>query len=176
MAISPEDAIKKFEVELLQELPLDDPIFFAMAKRFNLFPADTGNTIRAEKSRAHKVDYFLQHVVEPAAEHYLPRLLQLMKESKIANVEKLADDIQKAIAPGMYFRMFNLYSIYYLKCCYMENTGQSECRVTNIVHCKAKCYICHRTLTECCTYFHTVLKWFVVLYTSHKQQRIVLCK
>ena len=100
MAISPKDAIKKFKVELLQELPLDDPLFFAMAERLDLFPMDIGNIIRAEKSRAHKVDYFLQHVVEPGAEQYLPRLLQVMKESKIANVEKLADDIQKAIAPG----------------------------------------------------------------------------
>ena len=101
MAISPKDAIRKFKVELLQELPLDDPIFFAMVERADLFPMDTGNIIRAEKSRAHKVDYFLQQVVEPGAEDYLPRLLQLMKESKVANVEKLADDIQAAVAPGM---------------------------------------------------------------------------
>ena len=99
MAISPKDAIKKFKKELLQELPLDDPTFFAIV---DLFPKDIGNMIRAEKSRAHKVDYFLQHVVESGAEHYLPRLLQLMKESKVANVKKLADDIQAAVSPGMY--------------------------------------------------------------------------
>ena len=99
MAISPKDAIKKFKKKLLQELPLDDPTFFAIV---DLFPKDIGNMIRAEKSRAHKVDYFLQHVVESGAEHYLPRLLQLMKESKVANVKKLADDIQAAVSPGMY--------------------------------------------------------------------------
>ena len=112
MAISPKDAIKKFKVELLQELPLDDPIFFAMAERVDLFPMDTGDTIRAEKSRAHKVDYFLRHVVEPGADQYLPRLLQVMKESEVANVEKLADNIQKAVAPGTYVCLCNLYSIY----------------------------------------------------------------
>ena len=98
MAISSKDAIKKFKKKLLQELPLDNPIFFAMV---DLFPKDIGNMIRAEKSKAHKVDYFLQHV-ESGAEHYLPRLLQLMKESKVANVKKLADDIQAAVSPGMY--------------------------------------------------------------------------
>ena len=101
MAISSKDAIKKFKVELLQELPLDDPKFFAMAERANLFPMDTGNKIRAEKTRGHKVDYFLQQVVEPEAENYLPRLLQLMKECNIANVEKLADNIQAVVVPGM---------------------------------------------------------------------------
>ena len=101
MAISSNDAIKEFKVELLQELPLDDPIFFAMAERANLFPMDTGNMIRAEKTRARKVDYFLQQVVEPGAELYFPRLLRLMKESKVANVVKLADDIQAVMVSGM---------------------------------------------------------------------------
>lgn len=96
MAISAKDAIKKYKVELLQELPLDDPLFFAMAERADLFPSNTGNSIREEKTRAHKVDYFLLHVVEPGAEEYLPKLLKLMKESQFENVKKLADDIQEA--------------------------------------------------------------------------------
>ena len=105
MAISAKDAVQKFKVELLQELPLDEPIFFAMAERTGLFPMGTGKSIRAQGSRAHKVDYFLYHVVEPGADEYLPKLLEVMKESKVANVMSLADNIQAALCPGICLSM-----------------------------------------------------------------------
>ena len=109
MAISAKDAIIKFKVELLQELPLDDPLFFALAERAGLFPSNTGNNIYEGKTRAHKVDYFLRHVVEPGAEVYLPKLLKVMKESKFENVEKLADDIQAILSTSMYVHIHVIY-------------------------------------------------------------------
>ena len=102
MAISAKDAVKQYKVELLTELPLDEAIFFAMAEKAALFPLSTGNSIKAEKTRADKVAYFLQYVVEPAAEIYLPKLLEVMKKSKVVNIEKLARDIQATVAPGIY--------------------------------------------------------------------------
>ena len=103
MAISAYDAVQKFKVELLQELPLDDPNFFAMVEEANLFPMGTGDRIRVEKSRTDKVDHFLYHVVEPGADEYLLKLLKVMRESKVADVMRLADDIQTAVGPGKYF-------------------------------------------------------------------------
>ena len=94
-------AITKFNVKLLQQLPLDDKTFFAMAKQADLFPLDTGDSIAAEPTRAKKVSYFLQHIVEPGAEEYLPKLLKVMKESKVANVVTLADDIEATMRIGM---------------------------------------------------------------------------
>ena len=102
MAISAKDAVKQYKIELLTELPLDEAIFFAMAEKAALFPLSTGNSIKAEKTRADKVAYFLQHVVEPAAETYLPKLLEVMKKSKVLNIEKLARDIQATVEPGIY--------------------------------------------------------------------------
>ena len=102
MAISAKDGVRKFKVELLQELPLDDPIFFAMAERAGLFPLGINKAIKGKETRAHKVDYFLDHVIEPGADDYLPKLLQVMRESKVANVMRLADDIQAAVGPGKY--------------------------------------------------------------------------
>ena len=106
MVVSAKDAVKQYKVELLRELPLEEAIFFAMAEKANLFPLGIGDSIRAEKTRADKVAYFLQYVVEPAAEFYLPKLLEVMKDSKVANVEKLADDIQAATEPGVYVHMY----------------------------------------------------------------------
>ena len=105
MALSAKDAVKQYKVELLREVPLEEAIFFAMAEKAGLFPLSTGDRITAEKTRADKVAYFLQHVVEPAADIYLSKLLEVMKNSKVVNVEKLAGDIQAAIEPGTYVHM-----------------------------------------------------------------------
>ena len=99
---SAKDAIRKFNVELLQELPLENDIFLAMARRAGLFPLDTYESTSAQLTRAKKVAYFLQHVVEPGAEEYLPKLLSVMKESKVANLVRLADDIEAVAGIGMY--------------------------------------------------------------------------
>ena len=71
-----------------------------MAKQAYLFPLDTGESIAAKYTRAQKVTYFLQYVVEPGAEEYLPKLLKVMRDSKVANVVRLADDIQAATGLG----------------------------------------------------------------------------
>ena len=83
-------------------MPLEDVKFFAMARRTGLFPLNTGDSIAAMPTRAEKVAYFLQHVVEPGAEEYLPKLLSVMKESKVANLVRLADDIQAVTGVGKY--------------------------------------------------------------------------
>ena len=71
-----------------------------MAKQAYLFPLDSGESIAAMSTRAQKVNYLLQHVVEPGAEQYLPKLLKVMRDSKVANVVRLADDIQTATGLG----------------------------------------------------------------------------
>ena len=98
--ISAKDAIKKFNTELLEELPLDNPMFSGEAKKADLFPPGTAASIAAMLTRAEKVAYFLQHVVEPGADDYLPKLLKVMKDSKVDNVVKLADKIQARTDPG----------------------------------------------------------------------------
>ena len=101
VTLSAREAIKQFYVELVQQLPLESGIFYAMAKQADLFPLDSGDSIAAAPTRAKKVTYFLQHVVEPGADEFLPKLLKVMKDSKIANVVKLADSIQAATGIGM---------------------------------------------------------------------------
>ena len=70
------------------------------AKQADLLPLDTGDSIAAEPARAKKVSYFLQHIVKPGAEEYLPKLLEVMKESKVANVVTLADNIKATMIIG----------------------------------------------------------------------------
>lgn len=94
------EIIRKFNVKLLEQLPLDNPIFFGLAKKADLFPLGVADSITAKSTRAEKVAYLLQHVIEPGADDYLPKLLKVMKESKNDSVIKLANDIQAEMEPG----------------------------------------------------------------------------
>ena len=98
MAVSPNEAIQSFYVRLVKEVPLNDAVFYAMAKKAGLFPLDLDDSVKAQKTNADKVTYLLKHVVEPGADHYLPLLLQVMKKSEVHNVVKLANDIEAAMA------------------------------------------------------------------------------
>ena len=98
--MSAKDVIAQFNVKLVQQLPLENNIFFAMANQAGLFPLGTDECVAAEPTRAKKVTYFLQHIVKPWAEVYLPKLLKVMKDSKVDNVVSLADDIQATLETG----------------------------------------------------------------------------
>ena len=104
--MSARDVLKQFDVQLLQQLPLDNELFFATAYSADLFPPGTVDLIAAEPTRAKKVSYFLQHVVLPEAEVYVPKLLKVMKKCKFDNVVRLADDIQAAMGIGMYVQLY----------------------------------------------------------------------
>ena len=82
-----------------------------MVEAAGLIPQGTGNSIKRKESRTHKVDYYLDHVVEPGGDVYLPKLFKVMRESNVDNVVRLANDIQAAIGPGKY-GILNLKSIY----------------------------------------------------------------
>ena len=97
MAASAKDVLQQFYVELIQKVPLDDDGFFAIVKTAGLLPLDTGERIKAEKTRAAKVSYLLSHVVEPGAKDYLPILLKAMEDSKVISVVNLAQEIRAAL-------------------------------------------------------------------------------
>ena len=98
MSLSAREAINQFRVRLITEVPLDDVIFYAEAKSAGLFPLNTDESIAARQTNAEKVTYLLQHVVERGPDQYLPKLLTVMKNSGVANVVNLANDIEAAIS------------------------------------------------------------------------------
>ena len=116
MGMLPREAIQNFNVDLLEQLPLDDEIFFGMVKKAGLFPLNHGDKIRALSTKAEKTAYFLQHVIEPGAKQYLPKLLVVMKGSKVDNIVKLAERIEAKIVQGTYMCIY-LYSIIEIMYC-----------------------------------------------------------
>ena len=101
MTLSAKDAIKRFEACLQKRLPLEDDSFFAMIKRAGLFPQYSHRHVAARPTRAEKVSYFLQNVVESRADEYLPKLLGVMKKSENRDVVNLAYEIQETMGSGI---------------------------------------------------------------------------
>ena len=102
MTLSARDAITHFNTRLLEQLPLESGVFFAMVKQASLFPRDSADRIAELSTRPEKVSYFLQHVIEPEADVYLPKLLGVMKESEDLSVVRLAYEIEAEMESGIF--------------------------------------------------------------------------
>ena len=102
MTLSARDAITHFNTRLLEQLPLESGVFFAMVKQASLFPRDSADRIAKLSTRPEKVSYFLQHVIEPEADVYLPTLLGVMKESEDLSVVRLANEIEAEMESGIF--------------------------------------------------------------------------
>ena len=91
------EVIQQFNVELLEQLPLDNTIFFAKVYGANLIPPGEGDIIQQKATRSEKVSYYLNCVVQPGAHIFLPELLKVMEQSGNISVSQLADDISKEL-------------------------------------------------------------------------------
>ena len=101
--MSPKDAIKHFGQKLLEKLPLENEEFLVIANGANLFPPGIKATIIAKSTRSQKVAYYLNHVVEPEADEYLPKLLDVMSEYGDLAVQQLASEIQTKTRLSMFY-------------------------------------------------------------------------
>ena len=102
MALSAKDAIEKYNVKLMEKLPLENPIFFGMMTEAKLFHLGTGASISEEPIRAKKVTFYLQHAFSVQPDEDLPKLCEVMKKSEIPGLVNLADQIIAETEPGTY--------------------------------------------------------------------------
>ena len=91
-------------------MPLESEVFFDRAKQADLFPLNIVDSIAKRDSRRIRVTYFLKHVVEPRPEEYLHKLLKMMKQSKFADAEKLAGEMQAAVEGGTVCTHLHMYT------------------------------------------------------------------
>ena len=137
VTLSAKNAFARFNIRLLVQLPLESDIFFAMVKQACLFPRDAADRIAELSTRHEKVSYFLQHVIEPEADVYLPKLLKVMEKSEDLNVVRLADEIKATLESGILAHGADKYIC-------------MVCRVHVAMHNFSSCW--------CCTYSHIKFK------------------
>ena len=93
--------LKNHKVRLLKILPLESELFLGKLDEVDLLPENSGACIRAKGTREDKVSYFLQYVVEPAADIYLPLLISVMEQSDNLAVKRLANDMNTQLTSGV---------------------------------------------------------------------------
>ena len=93
--------LKHHKVRLLEILPLESELFLGKLGEVDLLPDNSGAYIREKGTREEKVSYFLQHVVEPSADTFLPKLLSVMEKSDNYAITKLATDINTQLKSGV---------------------------------------------------------------------------
>ena len=94
--------LKDHKVQLLEILPLESELFLGRLGKVDLLPENSGAFIREKGTREDKVSFFLQHVVEPAADIFLPKLLSVMEKSDNLAVKRLANDMNTQLTSGAF--------------------------------------------------------------------------
>ena len=69
-------------------------MFLAKLENSQLLPNGSGAHIQRKSTRAEKVSYFLDYVVIPGANVYLPKLMNVMEQSDDLTVKALANDMK----------------------------------------------------------------------------------
>jgi len=111
------DILRNYREQLLIKLPLEREIFLAKLEKANLLPDNTGSSIRACKTRAEKVDYFLQYCVNSSPKLYLPKLIEVMEQYDDLAVKELARDMKEY--SGRLLNMLNVMYYLILYVCYL---------------------------------------------------------
>ena len=102
MALSAIEAINRFNVTLMEQLPLDNAIFFGMMKRAELFHLGADQSISQQPTRQAKVTFYLERVFSIQPDEDLPKLLEVMRKSNLPGLARLADQIEAETVPGTY--------------------------------------------------------------------------
>lgn len=94
-------AYYKHVENLVNCLPMNDPLFIAKLSAQHLLPGDTENSIKAQSTTTDKSSYFLSHVIKPALRFGsisdFDKLLSIMQTCDYNHVQQLSATIKSEI-------------------------------------------------------------------------------
>ena len=93
------EVIKKFYVDLMKYLPMDQPLFRAELTAVDLLPGSLKSIILSKPTREEKVEYFLDNGINNDAESF-SKLIRIMLKSEHDQLKILATKIQSCIKTG----------------------------------------------------------------------------
>ena len=95
------EVFKKFYVELVKILPMDDVIFIANLYANDLLPFSHKEQIQSMPTEPQKATVFLDHVIQPSLvigdNSKFIKLLSIMEESNFVVLEAVADHIRSQL-------------------------------------------------------------------------------
>ena len=91
-----EEIIRKYYVDLIKALPMNDVIFIAELYSAGLLPGNLKEEVQSKPTAADKADHFLQHGIKNDTDSF-NKLLKIMKSHNSDRLWKLAEKIQREI-------------------------------------------------------------------------------
>ena len=102
-----EDIIRKYYVDLIKGLPMNDVIFIAELYSAGLLPGNLKEEVQSKPTTADKADHFLQHGIKNDTESF-NKLLAVMELYNSDHLRKLAEMLHGKIKsndiPCLYFK------------------------------------------------------------------------
>ena len=86
--------IRKYFVDLLELLPMNDAMFRGKLYSAGLFPNNLREEVQSKTTAAEKVEYFLHYGIKNNTESF-NKLLTIMKDYTDDNLKKLAEMINR---------------------------------------------------------------------------------
>ena len=91
-----EEIIRKYYVDLIKALPMNDVIFIAELYSAGLLPGNLKEEVQSQLMTAGKADHFLQYGIKNNSESF-SKLLAVMKRQNSHHLIKLAEKIHREI-------------------------------------------------------------------------------
>ena len=80
-------------------MPMEEPDFLQILKKYDILPEDNRCKIQAQKTKSEKANYYIQQVIKPSTDLYFPKLIQAMEQYyKGCNVNALPEVLVYIIA------------------------------------------------------------------------------
>ena len=91
-----EDIIRKYYVDLVELLPMNDVIFIARLYSTGLLPDNLKEGVQSKPTAPDKADHFLQHGVKNNTDSF-NRLISIMEQHNSDLVRELAEKLRREI-------------------------------------------------------------------------------
>ena len=94
----------EYSVNLVNGLPVKDPIFSAKLLQIGLFSGNIKQRVKSQPTDADAAEYFLDHVIQPPLEGGdkgpFEKLLTVMEQFNNPQLKKMASEIRLKLAGG----------------------------------------------------------------------------
>ena len=91
-----EQTIKKFYLELVKTLPMDDPYFRSLLYTADLLPGNLKDEVQSKPTRAERAEYFLDKRIKNNVTNFA-KLLEVLEKSTDSTMVDLAKQIRTEI-------------------------------------------------------------------------------
>ena len=86
--MSTKEVLKRHNAKLREVLPVENPVFLEVLKKYGILPEDAQCIMQAKETKADKADCYIQYIIKSSK---LPKLLEAMEKYYNESTEQNSD-------------------------------------------------------------------------------------